>query len=356
VSTTPETLKDPARPEHTPLMEASLVVDIAQDKAWLELFGITVDEEFLQNLQTIINEDTEDLRHDQTSFSQSISARQRFYDLIGLPYIDNADDEPTNARTDLQDKKYTLAPLNTTIRTFRVMSDFELDVPKIINTMPSTVGYAPESVQAKVENFKTLGLNYVKIINALPSAIGYAPESVRAKVDNFKTLGLDYIEIINKLPSAIGLAPETVQAKVDNFKTLGLNYIEIINKMPSAINLAPEKIKSTKRLLKRVGRWDEIKNDWNQGKKLEWLILPVESMIIALGNSKGHKTTSATFKNASKVNKHVKPLATTRKERISYVKDRVGSLDTAKSNEETRKFANNLGAVVLLGLFRQSRA
>jgi len=399
--------------------EVGFLVDAEQDRAWLEQFEIVADDQFLMDLQTLFDDDTDNLGLDDSTYSQSVAARNSFYDMIGLPYIEATDqNERINARTDLQNRCSTIAPLHTTVQTFRLMAGYKLDIPriinahptaisyapesvgakianfeelgldavKIINALPTAISYAPESVRAKVANFEELGLDYikiinahptaiglapesvrakvanfeelgldaVKIINALPSAIGYAPESVRAKVANFEELGLDYIKIINALPSAIGYAPESVGAKIANFEELGLDYIKIINALPTAISYAPEKIANTVRLLKKAGKWQEISMEWNQGRKLSWLMLPVESMIIALGKSDEPETLTTNFKNTDTVKKYVKPIAISRKTRIAYVQERVGSLEVAKSSESNRAFANRLGAVMLLGLFKQS--
>ena len=61
---------------------------------------------------------------------------------------------------------------------------------------------------------KQLGLDSVKVINGLPSVIGYAPETVQSKVAHLTALGLGAIKIIAGFPAVLNLAALSVQDKV----------------------------------------------------------------------------------------------------------------------------------------------
>jgi len=222
-------------PEHNTI---ELTLD---DQSWLYSFGVDPswqdDPTLAVELNELIRMGSERINesYDESQHQQIILAREKFFGFVGI------DAETLRA---FRQVNPTIIPLDTFISTQRVMHNLGLDAVKIINTQPSAIGLAPESVRAKVDNFTALGLDAVKIINTLPSVIGLAPESVRAKVDNFTALGLDAVKIINTLPSAIGYAPESVRAKVNNFTALGLDAVKIINTLPSAIGYAPESVRA----------------------------------------------------------------------------------------------------------------
>ena len=168
-------------------------------------------------------------------YLEVIAARETFLTYVGIE---------ESILNKFKETSPTLIPLDTFINTQRTINELGLDAVKIINAFPAAIGFAPESVRAKIDNFTELGLDAVKIINASPAAIGLAPESVRAKIDNFTELGLDAVKIINASPAAIGFAPESVRAKIDNFTELGLDAVKIINAFPQAINYAPESVRA----------------------------------------------------------------------------------------------------------------
>ena len=237
-------------PEHNTI---ELTLD---DQSWLYSFGVDPswqdDPTLAVELNELIRMGSERINesYDESQHQQIILAREKFFGFVGI------DAETLRA---FRQVNPTIIPLDTFISTQRVMHNLGLDAVKIINTQPSAIGLAPESVRAKVDNFTALGLDAVKIINTLPSVIGLAPESVRAKVDNFTALGLDAVKIINTLPSAIGYAPESVRAKVDNFTALGLDAVKIINTQPVALSYAPESVRAKLRLLElstKVLQWE----------------------------------------------------------------------------------------------------
>jgi len=227
--------KNEVLPEHSTI---ELTLD---DQSWLSSFGVGPywqdDSTLTVELNELIRLGSEHIIEPDngSQYQQIILAREKFFDFVGV----DSETFETFRRA-----HPTIIPLDTFVSTQRLMNNLGLGAVKIINTVPAAIGYAPESVRAKVDNLTELGLDAVKIINTLPPAISYAPKSVRAKVDNLTELGLDAVKIINTVPAAISYAPKSVRAKVDNLTELGLDAVKIINALPAAIGLAPESVRA----------------------------------------------------------------------------------------------------------------
>lgn len=177
---------EPKAPQPTVLLERAeneangkLQLSAELDSGWLGQFGIDSNQENLANLQQLIALDTENLSVDQSTYQQSVVARETFYDALGLPYQPELDTGlKLNARTRYQDRNPTITPLHTTIKTFRIMSKAGIDIVKVVNTLPAAISLNPESVREKMDNLTTLGLDAAKVVNTHPAAIGYAPSKI----------------------------------------------------------------------------------------------------------------------------------------------------------------------------------
>ena len=121
-----------------------------------------------------------DEKDTQDRYTDVVEARKKFVELIGI--------KPETIK-EVQNHRQTLIPLDTFILTQRTMYNFGLDAVKIVNSLPSTIGLAPESIKDKIDNLTILGLDAVKIVNSHPATLGYAPESVKAKVLLLNRLG-----------------------------------------------------------------------------------------------------------------------------------------------------------------------
>ena len=228
----------------------------AADQVWLSSFGVdpawSNDPELVDDLNAIIAVGSahldESLPLDE--YQSIIKAREDFMAFVGVPADTLASFRNTNP---------TIIPLTTFIGTQRVFSELKLDAVKIINANPLALGYAPESVQAKMHNLTDLNLDAVKIVNAFSSALGLALESVQAKMHNLTDLSLDAVKIVNAFPVTLGLAPESVQAKVHNLTNLGLDAVKVINANPTVIGYAPKSVRAKVQLFQRIAftlRWE----------------------------------------------------------------------------------------------------
>ena len=210
------------------------------DQPWLEVYGVDPQWMYDPVLRQSLNDTiiTGSLRLDEPvnedKWQDVVSARRSFLEFIGLSagLVDS-----------YEITQPTLIPLDTFIRTQRTMHSFGLDAPRLVNAMPSAIGYASESVREKMDNYTALGIDAVKLVNASHSAISFAPESVREKMDNYTALGIDAVKLVNASPSAIGYAPESVREKMDNYTALGIDAVKLVNAMPQAIGLAPESVR-----------------------------------------------------------------------------------------------------------------
>jgi hypothetical protein len=141
-----------------------------------------------------------------------------------------------------------------------------------------------------------------------------------------------------------------VAEKMENFKALGIYGAKLVNSFASAISYAPESIKLKKLLCQKLGVWETVLKNLNSGKYIDWLILPIESSIIAVAErteAGGTPTSLKSIRRTSDI--HAKGRA----ERLDYVRGRIADIKTAKQH---REFANKLGAPVLLVYFKSQKA
>ena len=198
-------------------------LDMERDGEWLaRLAGRELDTDDIAAANRFVANGSINLRYetDPETIQGVLEARERFFGEF-LAWASN--DHPLhNAYQKFEERSIARMPLATVIQTQRVLADLGLDPAKVINALPSALGYAPDSVRAKVDNLRELGLDPAKVINAFPAALGYAPDSVRAKVDNLRELGLDSAKVITAHPVALNLAPDSVRAKVYALMKTGL--------------------------------------------------------------------------------------------------------------------------------------
>lgn len=128
-----------------------------------------------------------------------------------------------------------------------------LDVGRIANSLPAVICYAPESLRVKIASLKELGLNPAKVINAHASVLASTPEAVKGRIDYLNGLGVDAIKAFNKQPTALTLPVETLTAKVENMQQLGLNPARIINLNPSAIGNSVDNVNEKFDNLRQLG-------------------------------------------------------------------------------------------------------
>ena len=150
-----------------------------KDQGWLDSYGVDPawqnDAALRQSLNELIVIGS--LRLDesvnQDRWQEIVSARISFFNFVGMTddFIE-----------DYQLNHPTIIPLDTFIGTQRVMNSLDLDAARIVNALPATISYAPESVREKMANLTALGLDAARVVNASPAAIHYAPESVREKM------------------------------------------------------------------------------------------------------------------------------------------------------------------------------
>ena len=178
-----------------------------EDQQWLVAYGIdsawTQDPELLQSLNDTIISGSLRLNEpvNQGRWQEVVSARRSFFEFVGLSaeLIDS-----------YQVEHPTLIPLDTFIGTQRVLCSWGIDAAKLVNDMPSAIGFAPESVREKMANYASLGIDAAKLVNAMPSAINFAPESVRIKMvflrRSVKLLKWEHSaeELVNTCPALIG--------------------------------------------------------------------------------------------------------------------------------------------------------
>jgi len=220
------------------------------DFPWLASFGCQLpssnEEVWLEHLNNIISIGSIWIEDAGTvSETQILEAREYFFSLL-------TKFEDRNL-TRFKDSHFWTMPLDTVVLTQRELFQQGIDGPKVINAMPSILGYAPESVREKLNNLAGLGIDGPKVINAMPQILGYAPESVREKLNNLAGLGIDGPKVINAMPSILSLAPESVREKLNNLASLGIDGPKVINAMPSILSLAPESVREKLNNLASLG-------------------------------------------------------------------------------------------------------
>lgn len=168
--------------------------------------------------------------------NEVLQAREAFFDR--LTALDQA------TRDELKDHAFWTMPLDTVIRTQRVLFDGGLDVVSIVNANPDVLGYAPEAVGEKLACLTDLGFDAQSVVNAYPTVLNFAPQSVRAKADNLTALGLKATEVISRCPAILTYSPQTVAAKLATLTNHGLNATRAVNQLPQLLNLLAETITS----------------------------------------------------------------------------------------------------------------
>ena len=233
-----ETLQQP------PLLELH-----PDDQLWMANYGATVtwedDPVRLAELQALVALGSQhiDKNDNELRRREIVEAREDFFEIAGLKPATIEAFRKTSA---------TLAPIDTFIGSQRVMYKLGLNAVKVVDTLPSAIGYTARSVGIKFTNFTDLGLDAVKIINAFPPAIGLSIKSVQERFTNLIALGLDAVKILNSQTSAIGYAPQSVRNKFTSLTDLGLNAVKIFNKESSVISKAPKLTHTKARFLKVI--------------------------------------------------------------------------------------------------------
>ncbi len=214
---------------------------VKEDQEWLSSFGVNPDwqndADKLELLRDAIRNGSlhldKSISHD--SYNTILGARLYFIEFVGISKKVIKDFQTTNPN---------IIPLDTFIKTQRVLYSLGLDNKKIINVAPRIIGLSSESIQEKITNLATLGLDPIKIVNAVPTILHYTPESIQEKITNLATLGLDPIKIVNMLPTILHYTHESIQEKMTNLATLGLDPIKIVNMTPAVIHYTSESMQA----------------------------------------------------------------------------------------------------------------
>lgn len=265
------------------------------DQAWLSNYNVdplwSTDPELVANLNAMIVTGSAHLDESLplNTYNDIVKAREDFLSFVGIP---------THTLNAFRVIRPTITPLHTFIDTQRVFFELGLNANKINNSIPSAIGFAPESVREKFQNFTELGLNAGKIINVFPTAIGYAPESVRRKYQNFTELGLNAGKIINVSPAVISLAPESVRKKVRLMCHLARtlqwegSVQDLIESSPFLLGTSSKKLMILARIAATyISQSDRFMEPAKLGGKL---IMPLEKYLLALNKLTDKDTGQAT--------------------------------------------------------------
>lgn len=150
VVVSPELKRFDMPPTSAAAFERAQSVSAELDAGWLRNCGIEPDEGILSQLNELLGRDVEHLTHKPVDYSQALLARRNFFDLTDMPYTPEGIEAP-NGRTNFENQKHTLMPLATVLATFRTYNQYSINIPKLVNSFASAIGYAPESVAEKME-------------------------------------------------------------------------------------------------------------------------------------------------------------------------------------------------------------
>ena len=224
---------------------------VKEDQEWLSSFGVNPDwqndADKLELLRDAIRNGSlhldKSISHD--SYNTILEARLYFIEFVGISKKVIKDFQTTNPN---------IIPLDTFIKTQRVLYSLGLDNKKIINVAPRIIGLSSESIQEKITNLATLGLDPIKIVNMLPTILHYTHESIQEKMTNLATLGLDPIKIVNMTPAVIHYTSESMQAKINNLTSLGLDPKEIITTFPNVLCLSPKSVEKKVKFIQQSAK------------------------------------------------------------------------------------------------------
>ena len=298
-----------------------------KDQGWLDSYGVDPawqnDAALRQSLNELIVIGS--LRLDesvnQDRWQEIVSARISFFNFVGMTddFIE-----------DYQLNHPTIIPLDTFIGTQRVMNSLDLDAARIVNALPATISYAPESVREKMANLTALGLDAARVVNASPATISYAPESVREKMANLTALGLDAARVVNASPAAIHYAPESVREKM-LFLRRSARLLqwqnpaeELVNAFPALLGYSTKKLAILRHIAARhVDSTERTSIPFMLQSKL---MVPLEKYIIALSRLEDDQVPS--LSELSKKAYDIKLDSSGRKELAAEVAPKMGRIGT----------------------------
>lgn len=178
-----------------------------KEDTWMTDFGFDLSElsniDTANKLNSLIEKGSYRLgvRGQDISLPEVVGARQEFLHWVGV------DSETVNK---FRTYSKTLTPLDKFVDSMRVMHGLGLNGHYIIKSSPLAMNHSAESIRESVANFKSIGLDPVKIIMHQPSTMYYAPESVQAKkqlIERYARSLLwsgDVKELIESCPSILG--------------------------------------------------------------------------------------------------------------------------------------------------------
>ncbi len=255
-----------------------------RDAAWLAAFNILPDTpnqaRFINTLNELNRQGSTDLRslplEASVEHDAIMQARHDFFALVGLSetMAKIASYRPTLFRPEsfilLQRELHTLglngpgiakqlsyAVLGRDVtkvkRNFEVLEELGLKPGQVINRFPNILGFAEETLQAKVRYLEELGFKPVQLINRHPTILGLAEKTIQSKIRYLEELGLKVAQVISRHPGVLGLAEKTIQSKIRYLEELGLKPLRIINRCPNILGFSEETIQSKVRCLEELG-------------------------------------------------------------------------------------------------------
>jgi hypothetical protein len=190
-----------------------------------------------------------------------------------------------------------------------------------------------------MSNLTALGLDAAKVVNTLPATIGYAPESVREKMSNLTALGLDAAKVVNASPAAISLAPESAREKIRflrrSARLLKWQYTaeDLVNTYPALLGFNTNKLAILRRFA--AHHVNSAARTSSPNTLRSNLIVPLEKYIIALSHHGDDQTYSLI--ELSKMARNIK-------------------LDSSQRKEQAIELAPSLGRIGAMYLFYRDKA
>lgn len=198
------------------------------DKPWLIALGVTWPNQdtlgaWLADLNALAAAGSASAHHSV----ETVQARQDFLALLRVldPNCRAAytRDTPWGTRTDVL------------IASVRTLHSLGIDLVRQLNVWFEAVVSTPERILEFARLFSRYGIDISHLAYALPVVFSYSVESLTAKIEHIKSLGLDPMRVINRCARVLTCTSAALSSRIDLLTGYGLDAAAMVDKCPTLL-------------------------------------------------------------------------------------------------------------------------
>eukprot|EP00667_Euglena_gracilis_P014072 EG_transcript_14562 len=133
--------------------------------------------------------------------------------------------------------KPPLEGVSISIEAAEYLSQYGIDVPRVITRYPPLKRYSRERLEAVVAHLEALHVDVRRVVSHQPSLLAMDPRSLEKKVQWMQSRGLDVARVVNVYSGVLGHRTTSLEAKMALIAALG-DAAEIINRRPVMLRIA----------------------------------------------------------------------------------------------------------------------